>query len=229
MCVRVTAARHAAPPPCRPAVRRPAHGASGPAAAAAAWAGKLVEEVVAAAAALVVVVVVVVGAAGCADHVGVARGSRTMFSELCRETLKRSVIEGIQAFQDLLHSKTREYTRGATPRRASTFSLSDHHKQCSSDNHLLLILALYCCPIHSLLHTFTHSFTPLPLRPLIHAALSILPSPSPPSRSLLQPLPLNPTFSPYVHQSLLFISSSGSQSAYVVRCISNHLSVHLVS
>lgn len=116
MCVRVTAARHAAPPPCRPAVRRPAHGASGPAAAAAAWAGTLVEEVVvAAAAALVVVVVVVVGAAGCADHVGVARGSRTMFSELCRETLKRSVIEGIQAFQDLLHSKTREYTRGGHP------------------------------------------------------------------------------------------------------------------
>lgn len=107
MCVRVSAARHAAPPPCRPTVRRPAHGASGPAAAAA-WAGTLVVEVVAAAAALVVVVGVV-GAAGCADHVGVARGSRTMFSELCRETLKRSVIEGIQAFQDLLHSKTREY------------------------------------------------------------------------------------------------------------------------
>ncbi|XP_042240091.1 LOW QUALITY PROTEIN: protein split ends-like [Homarus americanus] len=30
-----------------------------------------------------------------------------MFSELCRETLKRSVIEGIHAFQDLLHSRTR--------------------------------------------------------------------------------------------------------------------------
>ena len=53
----------------------------------------------------------VVGVVGCADHVGVARGSRTMFSELCRETLKRSVIEGIQAFQDLLQSKTREFRK----------------------------------------------------------------------------------------------------------------------
>nr|XP_053650492.1 ensconsin-like isoform X14 [Cherax quadricarinatus] len=35
--------------------------------------------------------------------------SWNMFSELCRETLKRSVIDGIQAFQHLLHSRTREY------------------------------------------------------------------------------------------------------------------------
>lgn len=47
-----------------------------------------------------------VGVVEWAGHGG--RGSRTMFSELCRETLKRSVIDGIHAFQDLLHSKTRE-------------------------------------------------------------------------------------------------------------------------
>lgn len=77
---------HHGPPVCTVIV--PAHGASWRGWAAwAPWQAALV-----------------VGQVWWVDH-----GSDTMFSELCRETLKRSVVEGIHTFRDLLLSKTREY------------------------------------------------------------------------------------------------------------------------